>query len=224
MELRKRPRRRKIYVILGAVILLLALAYALINAQLQPALARLAQMRVQSAASDAMYAAVLECLEADETSTEFVDILQTQDQVYYIELNNRALNLFALRCAQVAQARVTAIGKQGIDIPMGTATGIPLLSGTGPMLHMSFSPESNVRTAFSSEFRTAGINQTLHRVVLRLEVQFAVVLPGSANIVTSQVDVPVAEHIIVGKIPQAFTDVNNEEDMLYFVPNSPDSW
>ncbi len=224
MELRKRPRRRKIYVILGAVILLLALAYAFINAQLQPALARLAEIRVQSAASDAMYAAVLECLAADETSTEFVDILQTQDQVYYIELNNRALNLFASRCAQAAQSRVASIGKQGIDIPMGTATGIPLFSGTGPMLHMTFHPESNVRTAFSSEFRTAGINQTLHRVVLRLEVQFAVVLPGSTCVVASQVDVPVAEHIIVGKVPEAFTDVNNEEDMLNLVPNSPNSW
>jgi sporulation protein YunB len=137
-------------------------AYALINAQLQPALARLAEIRVQSAASDAMYAAVLECLEADEADTEFVDILQTEDQVYYIELNNRALNLFASRCAQAAQSRVASIGKQGIDIPMGTATGIPLFSGTGPMRAYDIPPESNVRTAFSSEFRTAGINQTLH--------------------------------------------------------------
>lgn len=119
MELRKRPRRRRGYIILGAVMLLLALVFVLINVQLQPALARLAQTRVQSVASDVMYAAVLECLKADEADTEFVDILQTEDQVYYIELNNRALTVFALRCAQAAQSRVTAIGKQGIDIPMG---------------------------------------------------------------------------------------------------------
>ena len=85
---------------------------------------------------------------------------------------------------------------------------------------MTFYPESTINAAFTSEFRTAGINQTLHRVILRLAAEITVVLPSDVQVVSTRVEVPIAEHIIVGKVPEAFTDVNNEDDMLHLIPNT----
>ncbi len=220
MEYRKRRVKRMIFIIAGAVLVLLILSYALINAQLRPALMHMAQTRVQAEASKAMYTSVLEQLSESEQSTDFVEVQKTEDQVFYVELNSAAINLFAARCADAAQTKLTQIGKQGIDLPMGTAAGIPLFAGAGPMLRMNFSPEGAVQTHISSEFRSAGINQTLHRIILTLTADVAIILPGSARTDTVSLSMPVAEQIIVGKVPDAYTDVANQEDMLNLVPEA----
>ncbi len=220
MEIRIRPRRKKVWLVLAAAALLFALSAALVNAQLRPAMEQLARTRVQAAASDAMYDAVLDCINAQPEDISYVDILQTNDQVYYVEINNKALAKLSAQCAKAVQERLLLVGEQGIAVPMGTASGFPLLAGSGPMLRMTFTPESSAQAAFSSEFRTAGINQTLHRIQMRVTAQIAIVLPGNTFTVTAETQVPVAEHIIVGKVPNAFTDVNNEEDMLNLIPNS----
>ena len=223
MELKKRVRpyrkTRLLLIMLLAVILAAAFSYAFLNAQLRPALLQLAKTRVQSASSDAMLEAVLYCLE-ENTAASFVDILKTDDQVYYIELKNLELARFSSRCAKNAQSRLTSLGGQGIELPLGSISSIPLLSGYGPSIHLTFYPEGAVNASFSSEFRTAGINQTLHRVILRLSAEITVVLPSDVQVVSTWVEVPIAEHIIVGKVPEAFTDVNNEDDMLHLIPNT----
>ncbi len=221
MEYRKRRVKRTIFIIAGIVVILLILSYALINAQLRPALMQLAQTRVQAEASKAMYTSVLEQLSESEENTSFVEIQKTEDQVFYVELNSAAINLFAARCADASQAKLTQLGKQGIDLPMGTAIGAPLFAGAGPMLRMNFSPEGAVQTHISSEFRSAGINQTLHRVVLTMSVNVAIILPGNVKMDTVTLSMPVAEQIIVGKVPEAYTDVANNEDMLNLVPGVP---
>ncbi len=223
MELKKGVRQhrkpRLLLFTLLAVMLAAAFSYAFLNAQLRPALLQLAKTRVQSAASDEMHEAVLYCLE-EYAAASFVDILKTDDQVFYIELKNLELTRFSSRCAKTAQARLTSLGEQGIELPIGSISSVPLLSGYGPSILLTFYPESAVNAAFSSEFRTAGINQTLHRVILRLAAEITVVLPSDVQVVSTWVDVPIAEHIIVGKVPEAFTDVNNEDDMLHLIPNT----
>ena len=220
MEYRKRRVKRMIFILAGAVLVLLILSYALINASIRPALMQMAQTRVQAEASKAMYTSVLELLSESEESTSFVEVQKTEDQVFYVELNTGSINLFAARCADTAQTKLTQIGKQGIDLPMGTAMGISLFAGAGPMLRMNFSPEGAVQTHISSEFRTAGINQTLHRIVLTMSVNVAIVLPGNVKMDTVTLSMPVAEQIIVGKVPDAYTDVANNEDMLNLVPEA----
>ncbi|HWR23085.1 MAG TPA: sporulation protein YunB [Feifaniaceae bacterium] len=221
MEFRKRRMKRTILIIAGAVLVLLILSYALINAQLRPALIQMGQTRVRAEASKAMYTSVLEQLSEREEDASFVEIQKTQDQVYYVELDSAAINLFAARCADASQEKLTQLGNQGIDLPIGTAMGIPLFAGAGPMLRMTFSPEGAVQTHISSDFRSAGINQTLHRVVLTMSVNVAIILPGSAETDTVTLSMPVAEQIIVGKVPEAYTDVANNEDMLNLVPGVP---
>ena len=220
MEHRKRYIKRMILIIAAAVLVLLVLSYALINAQLRPALMQLAQTRMQAEASKAMYTSVLELLTESEQTTRFVEVQKTEDQVFYVELNSGAINLFAARCSDAAQTKLTQIGKQGIDIPIGTAAGVPLLAGSGPMLRMNFYPEGAIETHISSEFRTAGINQTLHRIVLTLAANVSIVLPGITKTDTVTLVMPVAEQIIVGKVPDAYTDVANQEDMLNLVPEA----
>ena len=80
-------------------------------------------------------------------------------------------------------------------MPLGTITGIPMLSGVGPKITMKFTPVGAVLSDFDSEFVAAGINQTVHRVKLRLTDPGAVPqakpgMPGAGYVRTAEVDWP----------------------------------
>ena len=219
MECRKRRVKRLLFIIAGAVIALLLLLYVFINVQIRPAVMQMAKTRVQAEASKAIYACVLELLSENE-QVHFVEVQKTQDQVFYVELNSAAINLFAARCADTVQEKLMQLGKQGISLPAGTAVGIPLFAGSGPMLRINFSPEGAVKTHISSEFRSAGINQTLHRIELTLTADIDIVLPGIAEIQTVTLSMPVAEELIAGRVPDVYTNVENQEEMLPLLPKS----
>ena len=217
MECGKRRVKRLFFFVCGAVIALLILLYVFINVQIRPAMMQMAKTRVQAEAYKAMHACVLELLGENE-QTHFVEVEKTQDQVFYVELNSAAINLFAARCADTVQIKLTQIGKQGINLPAGTAAGIPLFAGSGPMLRINFFPEGAVKTHISSEFRSAGINQTLHRVELMLTADLDIVLPGIAETQTVTLSMPVAEELIAGHVPDVYTNVANQEEMLPLLP------
>ena len=70
-------------------------------------------------------------------------------------------------------------------------------------------PAGNVITEFKSEFKSEGINQTLHRLSLEVECNVNIITP-SDNIGASVVNqVLMCESVIVGKIPGTFYEFNN---------------
>lgn len=202
MEIRKRPRRRAVIIIALVVVIALLSFYLTLSAFIRPGLLQYAETRIQAIATDAIYEAIH--IQMSNSEDSYVDILQANGEVQYIEMNNRALNKLASLISADVQNYINKMGVQGIDIPLGTATGIPQLAGYGPKLHMTFLPEGTAQVDFSSEFRAAGINQTLHRVHMVVRTDIAMVLPGATRNITTKVDMTVAEHIVIGKVPNAY--------------------
>lgn len=209
--------KARLVVILLTAVALLAGTFVFINVNLRPVLVGLSSARVQSIAAKAMNDAILEIL-ADDNYGTLVNVYETGGKVYLLQANSAKLNTLAADCANAAQDRITSLGEQGVSIPLGTLSGIPLLSGAGPKITLQFTPAGAVRSSFQSEFRSAGINQTLHRVKLCLMATVRVILPGESQTLTVEVEVPIAENIIVGDVPNAYTNVANEEDLLNLIP------
>ena len=92
------------------------------------------------------------------------------------------------------------------------------LSGFGPRLEVQILPVGAVHTSFDTEFETAGINQTRHKIFLNLRATVSLIVPTGSQLVEVTSTVPIAESIIVGEVPESFVDVNNEEDMLNLIP------
>ncbi len=83
--------------------------------------------------------------------------------------------------------------------------------GSGPNIHIKLIPSGNVITDFKSEFKSAGINQTLHRLYLEVECNVNIITPYD-NIGASIVNqVLMCESIIVGQIPGTFYEFNNSD-------------
>ena len=71
---------------------------------------------------------------------------------------------------------------------------------------------------FDTEFQTAGINQTRHKVLLTLTATVRLVIPTGSSKMEASTQMAVAESIIVGQVPESFVDLNEDSDMLDLIP------
>ena len=204
---------------LAALVLLAAAVggFCYINQNLRPVLRGLASARVEAIAARAMNDAIMEIVA--EESGELIRVYENDTRVYLLQADGGKLNTMADACANAAQQRIVSLGDQGVTVPFGTVSGIPILAGKGPKLTLRFTPAGAVASTFSSEFTSAGINQTRHRINICLTASVRVVLPGEAVKLVVRAEATIAENIIVGDVPNAYTNVANEEDMLNLLPS-----
>ena len=62
-------------------------------------------------------------------------------------------------------------------------------------------------------------NQTRHKVYIRIRANMRIVIPTGAREVEVVAQVPVAETVIVGQVPQSYVNVDSTEDMLNLLPD-----
>ena len=139
-------------------------------------------------------------------------------QVRLIQANAPEMNRLASQVSLLAQEKLLGKGDQAVKVPLGSALGLTLFAGVGPRITVRILPVGSVHAQFHTDFQTAGINQTRHRVTLVLTAQVQMVVPTGAQKVEVTTQVAMAESIIVGEVPETFTDVGDDMDMLDLVP------
>lgn len=220
MEVRFKARRI-LHKLLLAALPPTALAVALliaINVNMMPTVRSYARARVEMLAADAMNRAILESTYDAATYSSLVTLIESPTGFVMLQADTQAMNRLAASCTEAALEKIAELGEQGVSVPIGTLSGIPQLTGRGPKVKITFVPEGSVTSVFRSEFSSAGINQTLYRVYIRLTATVQIALARGGESITAQTEAAIAESIIVGNVPQVYTDVSNQEDMLNLIP------
>ena len=159
-----------------------------------------------SAVSDAVYDVLND---GNVTYDDIVELkLDDDGNVTFLTLQTVTLNMIARRFYQVAQVYLDKMGKTGVDVSVGTFTGIPILNGVGPKVNLKLVSIGAMTSEFKSNFDSAGINQTHHSIFVRLFASVSVILPAFSKTIDSVTEVLIAESVIVGKIPQVFMGEN----------------
>jgi len=218
---RKRKKPLKIllltacFFITGCIALLL-----MINDNMRPALTAIAEARITALAVSAMNDAIMERMD-DNSYTSLITACDNCEKVYMIQADTRQMNMLASDCCAAAQTRIAAMGEQGVSVPLGTVSGITYLSGRGPGIRVLFTPVGSVESDFDSELVSSGINQSLYRVNIRLTSTIRLIMPGVSHSIEVSAKAAIAESIIVGEVPQVYTNVADEEDMMNLIPTEP---
>ena len=215
---RKKRFLRTVLFLLVLLIVLLSLSVALLSVNMRPAMTALAIARIRSVAARAMNDAILESMGDETNYARLIQVHESSERVYMLQANTHKINILAADSAEAEQERIAQMVDQGISIPIGTITGISFLAGKGPSLKVTFSPAGSVQSEFNSEFVSSGINQTLYRVNLLLTASVRLVMPGVSETISVRAEAAIAESIIVGDVPEVYTNVASEEDMLNLIP------
>jgi len=101
-----------------------------------------------------------------------------------------------------------------VSIPIGNATGINFLSGKGPKIPLEIIPVGSVSASCGSEFTSAGINQTRHRLTMIVTASVTILLPRDSvtSVVTTEVNI--AETVLVGSVPDTYTNIVDTRDLI----------
>ena len=219
MRIKHRANHRKMRNIKwGMVLALLMLLGTLIGVDMgiRPMVKAAAASQTQIAVNRMIQRAVLEVLEEDGLRYQsFVSLQQNQngettalttDTVLINRLQGELLEKILQTLQQYREVK--------LELPLGSLTGSQFLAGRGPLVTLRLRPVGLVKTKIINQFDEAGINQTRHRIQLQVTVDMLSLLPGYRISSQAQSNVILAETIIVGLVPDAYTEVYGGTDDL----------
>ncbi|MEK6266888.1 MAG: sporulation protein YunB [Clostridium sp.] len=124
-----------------------------------------------------------------------------EGNIVMLKADTLKMNKIASDVALESQKQLKELGVIGIKLPIGYITRNNILSYYGPNITVKMQPIGYVETKYSSEFESAGINQTRHKIYVKVRTSVRVIIPLRSNTIEVAHEIPIAETIIVGKIP-----------------------
>ena len=196
--------------------LVLAVAVGLVSVmdeKLSPVVQNVAGYRLRVFATKTINDAVTEELEREDISYASLVTISRDKDGAVTDIQTDVLRVNRLQAGVTEKIVQTLDEPQSreLSIALGSLTGLQMLAGRGPMVRFHITPLGAVETRIENQFESAGINQTLHRIMLVVTMDAAAsnsLCRVPAQVVTS---VCIAETVIVGEIPQAYTNVEGAD-------------
>lgn len=198
-----------LYVTLLLAFVIAAYFIGLLELRLRPVAEEMAARQVNNRVTAQLYAAL------SDIGTDYyglLDIQRAQDgSIIAVTGNMEKINELRASVVSAVLDTISAVDVHTLGIPLGSLFDFDLLWAKGPVVEVHSLVVGVVSTQIRSEFQTAGINQTLHRILLDVNVPLTVLLPGSQGETTVSVPVCVAETVIVGQVPQIYLNMAGGE-------------
>lgn len=129
-----------------------------------------------------------------------------QGNITLLKADTLKMNKIATDVAVNSQRELKTLGTRGIKVPMGYIFQNNILAGFGPSVSVKMEPIGYIETKYQSEFESAGVNQTRHKIYVQVYAKLRIIIPMRKDDIEVKGEVPIAETIIVGKIPN--TSIN----------------
>ena len=172
---------------------------------LRPVLAAAARYQVRSQVTAAVEQwAARDLQERGVDYSDFVAITRNESgEITALSADMARLNLLRAELSAHLLERLED-SQLELTVPVGSLLPLEPTWARGPELHLRALALGTASAEFESEFTSAGINQTRHRLWLELSVPVTVLLPGGGEELTVDSRLCVAETVIVGQVPQTW--------------------
>ncbi len=206
-----RRKRRKLW-ILAFVALLCAFLFIRIRSQLQPLIKELAATQMDSVISSLMNSAINEQIASGEINYDRMIFFEKDldGNITALRTNMSETNHLKTQVLERINERLAQLTTEELGIPLGNVLMPEFFSGQGPEIPIQLLSVGTSSAEFSNEFSEAGINQTLHRVLLTAIVNCTVLVPGDTTTIQVRTEVVVAETILVGNVPENYVTIKDQ--------------
>ena len=197
---------RRILIFILLVLIGLAVGFCYLRSRYRDVIRELAETQVKNTTSD---------LTNDAIAKQIEDGVVQYDRIVYFEkdldgritalkTNIGEVNRLKTDILNIINDEILALDNSDIGIPLGSLFLPELLSGRGPAIPVHILSIRNSDATFVSFFTQAGINQTLHQVIMEVSIDVSVLVLGQTTSFTLESQVVVAETVIVGDVPNTF--------------------
>ena len=174
-----------------------------------PMIRELAKTRVSNEASSAINRAVVRQIEEGNVVYDRMVLLEKdmQGNISAIKTNMAEVNRLKSEVLEAVDQEILEISVSEIGLPLGNLFLPELFSGKGPNLPVRIMAVSTSDASFVGDFSSAGINQTLHRIIVSVSATMTVLTPLGTQNVTADTQIVAAETVIVGTVPQTYMNI-----------------
>lgn len=220
VQVKNVARRRKRRLIGISVILFAVTAvYLFVTLCVRPVIRTVSQEKIRALTVESVNLAVADVMENNPMYVHLTNIEKDEaGNIVLISTDSAAVNSLARKVTEKAQSCLEQVAQQGIKIPLGSLSGFSFCSGRGPDVNIQAIPVGNIDTEFFSEFVSAGINQTMHKLYIHVTATVNIVIPGAQNKITTVTPVLIGETLIIGKVPDVYLGTQNADVSYNLVP------
>lgn len=247
MKKAKLKKRHKPYILFIYVIVLICLIGTILfnyfSKKISPALFKYAEIETKKFSNLIINDALAKCVTNKITTSEIFEVTSDKDdEIKTIDFNTAKINEYLTKTTKHIQKDMDNIEKgnvyeiENIDnltknyrkedlekgivfyVSSGLFTGNPLLANLGPKIPVKISLTGDIISYISSEVEDYGINNSVIKVYINIEVTEDIILPYKNQNITMNAKVPIAIKMITGKIPQYYYGTSKQNPVV--VPNN----
>lgn len=146
-----------------------------------------------------------------EEALEYDDLVKIcrdeNGQVTSLEVSAAKMNFIKSQISVRVAEEIDARERYELSIPIGTIIGNEYTIGRGPEIKFKMQITTTIIADFESKFYSAGINQVLHQIHIKVKMNGQTVVPWYRSTFNAETDVIAAQTVIVGMTPDAYTNV-----------------
>ena len=157
--------------------------------------------------------AIVKVLENENFSYNDIAVLSRDGNgnIKALEIDTYKINYLKSHISNKISDIISKKERYTVGIPIGTFFNNTFIAGFGPDVKFKMQMTSTAFVDFEHEFRNAGINQVLHRVIVKIRINGSLLIAGYKRNISVNTSAIAAQTVIVGAVPDGFTNVIEEE-------------
>lgn len=216
MAKNKKFKKLSIFLVFIFIIVSIVLYY---NLTIAPLVVNIAEAEVKQLTVNAINKATLKL----KTNKSFYDDFyeyekNAEGEIILVKANTASINIISIYAQNELQKSINALSNDKISIPVGAFTGSAWLADKGNGVEINVMPVGAVEAKLYSYFYKEGINQTLHRLVLRVTTTIKILIPVKAEEITVTSEILLAEDIIAGRVPDSYVTGISSDNIYDLMP------
>lgn len=212
-------KHKKLFFVLFFCGLFIFFVLKFLNDVINPIVITSSQSKIFALSQDAINTAVFDVIKDATIYDSLVNIIRNDvGDIVLITSNAIQINSLSREIVENAQKKLEQLGQKGVNIPIGTFTGMPIFVGLGPNVNIKLVPIGAINCTFTSQFVSAGINQTNHKIYLEVNSKINIILPTASKQLQTSTQMLISENIIIGKIPETYLYSDEVGELLNLVP------
>ena len=166
----------------------------------------LAQTQVKNTTSDLTNDAIAKQIAAGNIQYDRLVYFEKdlEGRITALKTNMGEVNKLKTDILNIINDEILALDHSDIGIPLGSLFLPEFLSGKGPSIPVHILSIRNSDAVFLSDLSQAGINQTMHKLIMEVSVDVSVLVLGQTSSFTTTSQVVIAETVIVGQVPDTY--------------------
>ena len=205
----KKNRKINIYLaIIITILMLFNLFFYIFDKRMLPTIIDMAEIKMESEAVSIINE---ESVAVYSESFKYDDIIHIEKDeegnISLVRADTVMQNYLASQVVLSCNERFKKYESVGVKIPIGYLTNSSFFYNIGPSITVKMRQIGKINTSYESIFESAGINQVRHKIYLNVDVKMRLVVPLASKDVELTCEIPVAETIIVGKIPDTAVNI-----------------